>query len=196
MKWRRYQIEIENSEPFIGYLHHKKPNHVYFSDKTPIEVDSDVLDEIEAKILNSVANEENYMKYFIVPKQNIQFEMSGKNKADALAAFAASMDSDMNQYFDVLTEKELEKRKEETMSHNEFVINFMKNELISSFGYDEETAREVAERAYDIYCEGNGETEYECIEKANEEFPHEMPTEKFTEQDIKSSRIEEQEIVR
>ena len=31
---------------------------------------------------------------------------------------------------------------------------------------DEELAEELAEQAYDRYCEGNGETEGECIDLA------------------------------
>lgn len=39
------------------------------------------------------------------------------------------------------------------------------NELMQNFGIkDEEKARDLAEDAYARYCEGNGETEYECIE--------------------------------
>ena len=30
--------------------------------------------------------------------------------------------------------------------------------------------RDIAERAYEIYCEGNGDTEYEALEKAIEEY--------------------------
>ena len=51
-------------------------------------------------------------------------------------------------------------------AHAEFVTLFMKLELMGKYGLTEETAEDVAERAFDRYCEGNGETEYECIEWA------------------------------
>lgn len=55
-------------------------------------------------------------------------------------------------------------------AHEEFVISFMENELISSFEIDEKAAKDVAVSAYERYCEGNGETEYECIEWAYNEY--------------------------
>ena len=51
-------------------------------------------------------------------------------------------------------------------AHAEFVTMFMKLELMKTYGLTEEAAEDVAERAFDRYCEGNGETEYECIEWA------------------------------
>lgn len=55
----------------------------------------------------------------------------------------------------------------ELVPHDEFVISFMENEILNMHeDWSNEKCRDVAERAYDIYCEGNGETEYECIEKA------------------------------
>ena len=51
-------------------------------------------------------------------------------------------------------------------AHAEFIKLFMKSELMGPYGLDEKTAEEVAERAFDRYCEGNGETQGECIEWA------------------------------
>lgn len=49
----------------------------------------------------------------------------------------------------------------------EFVTNFMKSEMMGRCEIsDEELAEELAEKAYDRYCEGNGETEGECIDWA------------------------------
>lgn len=48
----------------------------------------------------------------------------------------------------------------------EHVTNWMESVLINDFGVNNTDARDVAESAYDIYCEGNGETEYECVEIA------------------------------
>lgn len=51
-------------------------------------------------------------------------------------------------------------------AHAEFIKLFMKSELMGTYGLTEEKAEEVAERAFDKYCEGNGETQGECIEWA------------------------------
>lgn len=61
-----------------------------------------------------------------------------------------------------LTEQELQE------AHREFVVNFMKSELLENFDVNETESKDIAEAAYDRYCEGNGETEYECIEWAYE----------------------------
>ena len=59
-----------------------------------------------------------------------------------------------------LTAEELEE------AHAEFVTNFMRMTLETDFGVSPEDSQDLAEQAYDRYCEGNGETEYECIEAA------------------------------
>ena len=46
------------------------------------------------------------MKYLIIPKNEVAMEINAKNKEDAIAAFAALMDYDMNTYFQVVTEDE------------------------------------------------------------------------------------------
>ena len=52
-------------------------------------------------------------------------------------------------------------------ANTEFVTSFMKRELMGRCEIsDEELAGELAEKAYDRYCEGNGETEGECIDWA------------------------------
>lgn len=53
-------------------------------------------------------------------------------------------------------------------AHREFVVNFMESELLENFDVNETESKDIAEAAYDRYCEGNGETEYECIEWAYE----------------------------
>ena len=64
--------------------------------------------------------------------------------------------------------KEYELTSEELAAANaEFVTNFMKSEMMGRCEIsDEELAEELAEQAYDRYCEGNGETEGECIDWA------------------------------
>ena len=61
--------------------------------------------------------------------------------------------------------KEIELTSEElAMAHAEFVTNFMRKTLEEDFDVAPEDSQQLAEQAYDRYCEGNGETEYECIE--------------------------------
>ena len=64
----------------------------------------------------------------------------------------------------ILTEAELFE------AHKEFVINFMMSELEETFGMSKAYTIEYAEKAYERYSEGNGETEYECIEWAEKEY--------------------------
>lgn len=114
------------------------------------------------------------MKYYIIPKFNFEVEIEATDKDDAIAKYAWSADaSDLNQYLQVVTKEELEEIREEmsdSAAHARFVTAFMRDELIDQFDVPEEDAQDVAEEAYDIYCEGNGQTEYECIEEAFAEY--------------------------
>ncbi len=53
-----------------------------------------------------------------------------------------------------------------TRANQEFVTNFMQETLESDFGIDEKDSEKLAEAAYKKYAEGDGKTEYECIEWA------------------------------
>lgn len=55
-------------------------------------------------------------------------------------------------------------------AHKEFVINFMREELNAQYGLPAPYAIEYSEKAYERYSEGNGETEYECIEWAAKQY--------------------------
>ena len=48
--------------------------------------------------------------------------------------------------------------------------NLMKNELLMQFNLNEDEADEVSKDAYEIYCRGDGQTKYECIEEAYNNF--------------------------
>lgn len=69
-----------------------------------------------------------------------------------------------------LTEDEIYK------AHIEFVTGWMKSE-IESMEFPESVANELAVTAYELYSEGNGETEYECIEKAVDNFKRKIKKE-------------------
>lgn len=51
-------------------------------------------------------------------------------------------------------------------AHTEYVKNFMRGELYNEFGFSIEEAKQGAAIAYDKYSQGDGLTEYECIEFA------------------------------
>lgn len=91
-----------------------------------------------------------------------------------------------------LTEKEV------AMAHAEFVTAFMEKELINSYDMDEQEAKNVAKSAYDLYCEGDGKTEYECIEQAYNEYTNtntenEDDTESFW-SEIRNSYVDDENI--
>ena len=52
------------------------------------------------------------------------------------------------------------------ISDEELVTNFMRMTLETDFGVSPEDSQDLAEQAYDRYCEGNGETEGECVDWA------------------------------
>lgn len=67
--------------------------------------------------------------------------------------------------------KEIELTDREMLeAHDQVAKGFMAGILMGDFGLDREKARFVAEKAYDKYCEGNGETEYECIQWAYKQY--------------------------
>lgn len=55
-------------------------------------------------------------------------------------------------------------------ANQEFVTKFMYEELRSNYDFEEDVSEDeihsIAELAFDIYCDGEGQTEYECIEEA------------------------------
>ena len=107
-------------------------------------------------------------KFYIVPIEQ-EIAVNGSSKEDAICNFATSMDADMNIYFKALSEEEYERYKEDRTdgaAHERFVKAFMKNELIEQFEVPGDEAEEIAAEAYNIYAEGDGKTEYECIEEA------------------------------
>ncbi len=141
---------------------------------TTLQFRSKTAEEIEIRAENyqkkkTFMKRRKTMKYYIIPKREYMMEINADNKDDAIIKFATNMDTDMNIYFKVVTEEELEKIKEnesDSAAHARFVTKFMEDELLNSFDVPKEDAHDVAVDAYDIYCEGNGQTEYECIEEA------------------------------
>lgn len=65
--------------------------------------------------------------------------------------------------------------KELSEANAEFVTNWMTEKVMEmNEDFSDKTAKEIGEAAYEIYCRGNGETEYESVEKAIEEYEEEL----------------------
>ncbi len=122
-------------------------------------------------------------EYVILPKFNWQSEsIRAESPEEAIAMFAADMDSDMNQYFVVILKEKVndylkQKRYEQ---HEKHVTEWMKSILLDQYHFglkDEKLAASLAEIAYDIYSYEDGYTEYEAIEKAYDDYMEECEEE-------------------
>ena len=112
-------------------------------------------------------------KYIIIPVSDKIAEIHAETAEDALVTFATGMDSDMGAYFRAVTEKEYNKLRNEfrAKEHELFVIDWMQSVVINDFAeIPEKDARTCAEFAYEVYCRGDGDTEYEAVERAVEEW--------------------------
>ena len=113
------------------------------------------------------------MKYKIIPVDMQDIEIAADSAEDAICAFATVMDTDMNRYFRAVTEEEYQKiveEKSDAAAHARFVTAFMRDELVSTFDVPEGDADALAETTYELYKQGNGRTEYQCIEEAHDEY--------------------------
>lgn len=111
-------------------------------------------------------------KYYIVPRKAFIEELEATNPTNAMIEFATKMDMDMNIYFQAVTEEEYHEMRfvEDLEASARMTKGFMKDELLNTFGLGEKDAADVADEAYELYCKGDGRTEYECIEDAYDEF--------------------------
>ena len=55
-------------------------------------------------------------------------------------------------------------------AHKEFIVLYMQGELESSFDIPKADSIKVAEKAYDIYSDGDGLSQYESMQKAADEY--------------------------
>lgn len=115
--------------------------------------------------------------FVILPNFDFRSEpIEAESKEDAMAKFAAMMDSDMNQYFVAAPESKVDNYigAERWRQHVIFVTDWMKSVLMDEDNdfeiEDEETAQDIAKRAFEIYCCGDGYTEYEAVEEAYDEY--------------------------
>ena len=67
-----------------------------------------------------------------------------------------------------LTHEEISK------AHEVHVKNFYCNELSENFDVPEKDINDVADSAYEEYCNGDGRTEYECLQDAYDEYMSEQ----------------------
>lgn len=122
--------------------------------------------------MKDITNEvKDFKKYYIIPKDEIAFIVHSGNADHAMECFAWAMDSDMNRYFRAVTEEEYLEYKEKKNfegAHSQFIdwaIEVLQEDF-DDYEFDKETVDELAEDAWDINCEGEGYTEYECIHEA------------------------------
>ncbi len=109
------------------------------------------------------------MKYFIVPREFID-EIECDNAQEAMEIFATTMDMDMNIYFKAVSEEQyrIDSLKKEMKTVKDNIVSFMSSELESQYGMKMDEAEEAAEEAYKLYLQGDGRTQYECIQDTYE----------------------------
>ena len=118
--------------------------------------------------------------FVILPNFDFRSEpIKAESKEDAMARFAAMMDSDMNQYFIVAPANKVDNYigAERWRQHVIFVTDWMKSVLMdedNDFELDEKTAQDIAEQGFEIYCRGDGYTEYEAVIEAYNQYMEEM----------------------
>ncbi len=120
-------------------------------------------------------------KYYIIPNgKDVIAQIDAPDAEEAMNDFAISMDMDINAYFKAVTEQEYNewRGKQDSEAHERHIIAFMTGVAAEDFGYNEEDAAYIGARAYSIYCEGDGQTEYECVEQAIEEYEEEYGSSK------------------
>ncbi len=109
------------------------------------------------------------MKFFIIPREFIH-EIECDNAQEAMEIFATTMDLDMNIYFKAVSEEQYRivnlQKEMEAVKNN--IVGFMSSEFESQYGLEMDEAEEAAEEAYNLYVQGNGQTQYECIQDTYE----------------------------
>ena len=118
-------------------------------------------------------------KFYIIPTTEISYIINSAESAeDAMEKFALGMDFDLNAYFRAVTEEEyqmiLEKRNDKIVQNRflEWAEEIVLDDF-SEYRFSKQDAKELAERAWEINCQGRGLTEYECIETAIDEYMEE-----------------------
>lgn len=109
-------------------------------------------------------------KYYIIPHSMVPvFEVEANSPEEAMEKFAFEMDSDMNAYFKAVDDSG--KAGAELDESRRKYVEWAKEEIMSEWECDDsDLAEEIADWAFELYLDGDGHTEYECIELAVEEY--------------------------
>lgn len=109
-------------------------------------------------------------KYYIIPHSMVPvFEVEANSPEEAMSEFALQMDLDMNAYFKAVDD--IGRSEAELDESRRKYVEWAKDEIETEWECDDsDLAEEIADRAFDIYTEGDGYTEYECIELAVNEY--------------------------
>lgn len=108
-------------------------------------------------------------EYIIIPNWDFHSETITADSSDqALEIFLKQFQKEPPTCFTVIKKDEFDLAimRRDQDAHTRVLTSFMKDTLMNDFGFDEEDAQTYATIAYERYCEGKGETEYECIQWA------------------------------
>ena len=116
----------------------------------------------------------NKEKYYIIPTTNEIVELTASSPEEALAAFALDICNNAGRYFRAATEDEYIAYVYNTLANasEAFIKDFYKKELSGNFSEEipEGEIDACADAAYELYCRGDGHTEYQALEQAVDEF--------------------------
>ena len=104
------------------------------------------------------------MKYFIIPNCEA-IEIEATDKDEAIINFATNMDSNMNTYFKVVTEDELNelKRVRDHDGYRNTIKETFVEMLISAYDVDQQDAKNLATVCYDTYLHKDGYSEEDAV---------------------------------
>ena len=119
--------------------------------------------------------------YYIIPATKDAVEIAAASPEEALAAFAADVCSNTGKYFRAVTNDEYVAYVYNSLAEatEAFIKDFYRKELRANFSEEipEDAVDDCADDAYEIYCRGDGHTEYEALEQAVAEFLQEREEE-------------------
>ena len=124
-------------------------------------------------------------KYYIIPVEDVMAKIFAESPKQAIEGFVWNMNDDMNLYFKAVTEDEYLawKHEKDFEAHSRFVTDFMEDVARDDFDIPDEDARDVAEMAYEKYCDPDYPlTEYGAVELAAEEYWEDKEEEKEEEE--------------
>ena len=111
------------------------------------------------------------IKYYIVPNDSPIETVNANSPDEALIAFASSFPVDLGKYFRAVTESEYEDimLQQDIDGDRNLFIRFAKEVLEEDFEVPADDLDEIADTAFEYYCDGVG-TEYEAIQGAADDY--------------------------